>query len=106
MEAVGIELEMNLLLLYKSHTGFISVWDGTCVKDSEPRLLPKGFDMKSLTPDKCIQACQDKGYSYAGVQTGYQCWCGNQAPPVDKIVAVDQMWWILEDECIFNFGYG
>ena len=58
------------------------------MKDSRQRLLPDGpNDMASLTPAKCIQSCKDKGYSFAGVQNVYQCFCGNEAPPQSTIVA-------------------
>ena len=70
-------------------------WNGNCVRDSSsPRLLPKnavpGYDLggpfPSLTPAKCIEACEDQGFLFAGVQTGHECWCGNDAPPEDRIV--------------------
>ncbi|ORX40197.1 hypothetical protein BD324DRAFT_648797 [Kockovaella imperatae] len=35
-------------------------------------------------PDTCIAACQDAGYTYAGLQWGVQCFCGNSlngSPP-------------------------
>ncbi|OCF37923.1 hypothetical protein I316_00147 [Kwoniella heveanensis BCC8398] len=28
-------------------------------------------------PEKCIQACAEKGYAIAGLQFHEQCWCGN-----------------------------
>ena len=46
--------------------------------------------MYSLTPAKCIQACRDKGYSFAGVQYAFECFCGNVAPPQSSIVAMDE----------------
>ncbi|KIY48189.1 hypothetical protein FISHEDRAFT_7532, partial [Fistulina hepatica ATCC 64428] len=29
------------------------------------------------TPAICISACAKKGYTYAGVEDGYQCFCGS-----------------------------
>jgi hypothetical protein len=30
-----------------------------------------------MTIEKCIQYCYIKSFRYAGVQFGYQCFCGN-----------------------------
>ena len=37
---------------------------------------------------RCIERCsqEDKGYAYAGVQYGRECFCGNNPPPADTIV--------------------
>ena len=61
-------------------------WNGECVKDCSPRLLPTLVNVPSLTPATCIQACQEKGFSFAGVQWAKECWCGHTSPPADKIV--------------------
>ena len=61
-------------------------WNGECVQDCSPRLLPTLVNVPSVTPARCIQVCQEKGFSFAGVQYAKECWCGNTAPPVDKIV--------------------
>ena len=65
-------------------------WNGVCVKDSSQRLLPTAVKVPSLTPDKCIKACGEKGFKFAGVQIEKECWCGNVAPPEDKIVALKE----------------
>ena len=74
-------------------------WNGNCVRDSSsPRLLPTnavpGFDLggpfPSNTPTRCIAACGDQGFLFAGVQTGHECWCGNDAPPENKIVPQEE----------------
>ena len=31
-----------------------------------------------MTIEKCIQYCYIKSFRYAGVQFGYQCFCGNR----------------------------
>ena len=65
-------------------------WNGNCVRDSEKRLLPTlpGNDLQfpSNTPARCMEACDDQGFLFAGVQHGHECWCGNDAPPQDRIV--------------------
>ena len=53
---------------------------GDCYEDSESRILPYHFgdfyegNQRSI----CIQACE--GFRYAGVQYGFQCFCGNRLP--------------------------
>ena len=58
------------------------------MRDSSDRLLPDEINPKipNQTPEKCIEACQDLGFSFAGVQDGIQCNCGDEAPPLDKIL--------------------
>ena len=66
-------------------------WHGECVKDSRQRLLPTLVKVPSLTPAKCMAACQENGlFSFAGVQTWRECWCGREAPPENKIVAMKE----------------
>lgn len=70
-------------------------WNGNCVRDSSnPRLLPflpgNEKQFPSLTPAKCIKACNDQNYNFAGVQYGNECWCGDDAPPEDKIVDTEE----------------
>jgi len=82
---------LSLLTLASTGTSTIS-WNGNCVRDSPDRLLPTnaipGDDLyiPSNTPARCMEACKDQGFLFAGVQYGHECWCGNDAPPEDKIV--------------------
>ena len=80
-----ISLLLYSLIMYFTFSGF---WNGVCVEDCHPRLLPHRLRWleNSLTPTSCIQACQNDGYAFAGVQAGRECWCGYTAPPADKIV--------------------
>ena len=57
---------------------------------NDERLLPNELIVPSLTPGKCIEACQKKGYSFAGVQYGKECYCGRKAPPVHRIRAMKE----------------
>ena len=59
-----------------------------CVRDSSTRLLPTnvGRGWWTNTTARCMEACDDQGFLFAGVQAGHECWCGNDAPPQDKIV--------------------
>merc|ERR1711953_394785 len=76
---------LSLLTLASTGTSTIS-WNGKCVRDSGSRLLPTHLRFPYLTPAKCMEACQDQGFLFAGVQIGLECWCGNDAPPEDRIV--------------------
>ena len=75
---------------------FLVSWNGKCVRDGSARLLPTNavpgfpYSVPSITPTKCIEACDDKGFLFAGVQFGHECWCGNDAPPHDRIVAKEE----------------
>ena len=61
---------------------------GFCYEDGSGsnRLLPHDVMRdKGLTIQKCILHCSEKKYKFAGVQTGHECWCGNDSPPKNKI---------------------
>ena len=38
-----------------------------------------------MSPGKCISLCRKKGFNYAGVQFGAECFCGNTAPPTSEL---------------------
>lgn len=51
-----------------------------CFKDSQTRVL-QGSNMGDstigdMTNARCVQHCQEKGYSYAGTENRSECWCG------------------------------
>lgn len=49
-----------------------------CYRDQWERDLNEyNFDSPKMTPGLCVQTCAQKGFSYAGVQYGSQCFCGN-----------------------------
>ncbi|KAK8070329.1 hypothetical protein PG994_006945 [Apiospora phragmitis] len=39
---------------------------------------------QTLTPGRCQSTCRDRGYSYAGVENGRECWCGDAIQDDDK----------------------
>jgi glucan endo-1,3-alpha-glucosidase len=45
----------------------------------DARVLPgiHFYGQKDLTVDKCIVMCEDAGYTFAGVEWGEECYCGN-----------------------------
>ena len=46
--------------------------------DQHPnRDLIKAFSVNDLTPNSCRSVCKEKGHTYAGVQYGYLCHCGD-----------------------------
>ena len=62
--------------------------NGQCVKESSPRLLPV-FGNLNLNPNGakyCMKVCKDKGHSFAGTQSGSQCFCGDTAPPKSSFI--------------------
>ena len=49
-----------------------------CFKDTDNRdLRDKSWEDNRMTPERCLQSCTHSGYTYAGVQYGNQCYCGN-----------------------------
>lgn len=50
-----------------------------CFRDRKPgRDLPKQFTKYEMTPEWCVGKCKLAGYSFAGLQYGYLCFCGNK----------------------------
>lgn len=54
-----------------------------CAKDpaGQSRTLPDvSLDQPDMTVEKCISACDSKGFKYAGLEYSSQCFCGNSIP--------------------------
>ena len=54
---------------------------GDCYEDNESRVLP--FSVPNNAENDvhvCVGACQSSGYAFAGMQYGYECYCGNSLP--------------------------
>ena len=69
--------------LFKKLFSFQVPWTGhgQCVVDNSSRLLSHGISIPGITPRLCIEGCSAKGFIFAGVQNGGQCFCGDTAPP-------------------------
>ena len=63
---------------------------GECFLDSASRLLPDQAVYTDNTPQKCIWECKKKGFAYAGVEYGNQCYCGNTRPPTSALLDPSQ----------------
>ncbi|XP_052075053.1 IgGFc-binding protein-like isoform X1 [Mytilus californianus] len=49
-----------------------------CYQDDSTRILPKEvLKDKGMTVQKCQQFCGQNGFKFAGVEYGYECFCGN-----------------------------
>ncbi len=60
-----------------------------CYRDTtQPRVLAERFDVgASTTPQNCRSVCLNRGFGFAGVENGSECWCGNQIQaPLDSWV--------------------
>jgi len=62
----------------------IDVWLGQCVVDDSSRLLDHMISISGVTPQLCLETCSSKGFIFAGVQFGIQCFCGNIGPPSSR----------------------
>jgi len=64
---------------------------GECYLDDSSRLLDHFYELGHLnTPTRCRQICADNGFEYAGVQSWSECYCGNDAPPSDRLRAASE----------------
>ena len=80
--------QVYFLLMVKAWTmtdlvkGEVLKSDGACVKQPNNKLLPiLAFSGPSNTPEKCVAACRETGYMFAGVKWSKECWCGEEEPP-------------------------
>jgi WSC domain len=48
-----------------------------CYTDESTRDLPDMIASGTVTVESCVAACKGAGYTYAGVQYGTQCFCGD-----------------------------
>eukprot|EP00092_Neocalanus_flemingeri_P009591 GFUD01010322.1.p1 GENE.GFUD01010322.1~~GFUD01010322.1.p1 ORF type:complete len:916 (+),score=308.33 GFUD01010322.1:197-2749(+) len=58
-----------------------------CYQDSFTKRLLQGHLVKLKThnsPDLCTNVCSKSGFSYAGVQYGVECFCGNTRPELSS----------------------
>ncbi|KAH7097284.1 WSC-domain-containing protein [Auriculariales sp. MPI-PUGE-AT-0066] len=50
-----------------------------CARDDlGNRAFPDVTTFDDMTPEKCVASCADRGFNYAGLQFGRECWCGSQ----------------------------
>jgi hypothetical protein len=56
-----------------------------CWRDAVNRVLPTPISAPNMTVGKCVASCQDRGFSYAGLQNGSQCFCGNSYQRLEKL---------------------
>ena len=70
----------------------LAFWNGDCYEDSiSARLLLFQLKSDDMTPEVCKTICFDqKNFQYAGVQYAKECYCGNDAPPISKLVPKSQ----------------
>merc|ERR1712098_267463 len=65
--------------------------EGICIKDSANRVYSTFMDMigTATSVDKCVKFCStydkkipdtNKGFPFAGIQIGHQCFCGSYIP--------------------------
>ena len=53
--------------------------------DRNRRVLPEQLTSVSpVTPLRCLQACQLRGFELAGIEWGWECWCGSAQGDVDS----------------------
>lgn len=50
---------------------------GCYTESTKGRALPNGVATEKRTVKQCVDACKTTPYTYAGVEYGGECWCGN-----------------------------
>ena len=60
---------------------------GCYTDSSSSRTLPIAVAVTDSTPEKCIAACESRGYGFAGVEYSTECYCGSSAPVATKKAA-------------------
>lgn len=58
---------------------------GCSMDDLDNRTFPIRGANSTMTNEMCIDFCISQGANYAGTQYGKECYCGNSAPPADRI---------------------
>ena len=55
---------------------------GCAVDSDSPRILTgySEIHMDSLSVDQCLTLCESKGFTYAGLEYGEECYCGDSLP--------------------------
>ena len=64
-----------------------SVWRPLgCAVDSYSRVLSEYsmLNVQDMTVDKCLSACESRSYTYAGLEYGEECHCGNSVAKKTK----------------------
>lgn len=56
-------------------SGYTSI--GCYTEATDGRALPNGATVAKKTVKMCVDACSTGKYTYAGVEYGGECWCGN-----------------------------
>jgi hypothetical protein len=60
-----------------------------CFDDSQ-RVLPQRYISQAMmSHEYCFLTCTQAGFTYAGVEYGYECWCGNSLPEVTHELLAD-----------------
>jgi hypothetical protein len=67
-----------------------------CFKDQGQILSAKGRDLDGLRQDdpgltaaRCVEICRNRGFAYAGLQNGKQCYCGNSYGRLGRVANCD-----------------
>ncbi|KAG6024726.1 hypothetical protein E4U41_001702 [Claviceps citrina] len=76
-------------------SGYVSM--GCYTESTTGRALPRGKAVDKKTVKSCVDGCREGKYTYAGLEYGGECWCGNAwgagavaAPAADcKMACVD-----------------
>nr|XP_020668131.1 WSC domain-containing protein 1 isoform X1 [Pogona vitticeps]XP_020668132.1 WSC domain-containing protein 1 isoform X1 [Pogona vitticeps] len=54
-----------------------------CFSDDSRERTMKGavfYDLRKMTISHCQEACAERAYTYAGLESGAECYCGNKLP--------------------------
>ncbi|CDZ98532.1 beta-1,6-N-acetylglucosaminyltransferase, contains WSC domain [Phaffia rhodozyma] len=92
-EACGSYYSLSAFSLKHGLTATVSAasnsWSSVgCMTDSSTRTLEGStITNNMMTNAACIEACDSTGYTYAGTEAGYQCFCSNEIAATGLVAA-------------------
>ena len=69
-----------------------------CYEDKGPRLLSKTLLPKRRSVKSCLDAALAKGYRYAGLEYGGECYASNVKPAQSKQIGYDSCDMVCQDD--------
>lgn len=83
--ALELDIEKDASLRHDQETNYIGCYQDKFV-DGSFDLNGHKFFSKKLTPSFCFKKCKELSFKYAGLQSGFGCFCGNSYGKYGKLI--------------------